>query len=150
VGPVRLELGTTTAAGEGFLPLVGDQPLVPGSQGGFHVWLTYHLAGLDSEVVTIERTARRVRDGKLVLTTTGVVTVWPVDLEGVYTPEGPIPSFMCPTPIGVQVRDEEIEFTVRILGARDALLIEERARATPRCPPDGDPQREFCLQICSG
>ena len=62
-----------------------------------------------------------------------------------------VPSFMCPTPIGVAVRDETVRFDVKLLDAEtEEVLVETTAEATPRCPPEGDPQRTYCLQICSG
>jgi hypothetical protein len=56
---------------------------------------------------------------------------------------------MCPTPIGVRVRDELVRFTVTLRDLEtDAVLGEASAEATPRCLDDA--QREFCERICSG
>src|SRR4051812_4115325 len=73
-----IALGTTTLDGTGFLPLEGDQILVPGAQGGFHVWLKYKVTGMTAGAVTVKRTVRRVSDNKLVLTTMGAQDLGPM------------------------------------------------------------------------
>ena len=144
---VALTLGTVDASGGGFFPLAGDQPLVPGAQGGFHVWLKFRVEGLPPSTVRVQRTARRVRDGALILLTEGVQDMGMG--AGVWELPAPLPSFMCPSPIGVNVRDEVVRFTVTLLNVQSgATLGEGSAEATPRCPGDG--QREFCERICSG
>jgi len=58
------------------------------------------------------------------------------------------PSFMCPTPIGINVIDERIVFEVTLSTMDDAPLAKTSAEATVHCP-DGD-QAAFCAKICSG
>lgn len=144
---VTLTLGTVDASGAGFFPLAGDQPLVPGAQGGFHVWLKFRVVGLPPSTVRVQRTARRVRDNALILRTEGVQDMGmgadPWELPAA------LPSFMCPTPIGVNVRNEAVRFTVTLVDVQNgATLAEGAAEATPRCPEDA--QKAFCERICSG
>jgi hypothetical protein len=139
-------LGTTALDGTGFLPLTGDQTLVPGAQGGFHVWLKYRLDGMAVGKLHVKRTVRRVSDDALILTTDGIEEVdgMPFELDRA------LPSFMCPTPIGVRVMDEPVKFDVRFKSEAGAPLGEGTATATPRCPPKDDAQAEFCARICAG
>jgi len=145
----RLELGTVASDGTGFLPLTGDQPLISGAQGGFHVWLKYRVIGMAAETVTVHREARRVMDHRLVLTTDGVQDVGAPDANGAWELPQALPSFMCPSPIGVQVMDEAILFDVE-MKLEDGNTIKANAEATPHCPPVGDPQHDFCIRICAG
>lgn len=144
-----LELGTVASDGTGFLPLTGDQPLISGAQGGFHVWLKYRVTGMAPETVTVHREARRVSDHRLVLTTDGVQDVGVAGPDGSWELPMALPSFMCPTPIGVQIMDQAILFDVE-MKLDDGTVIKATAEAIPHCPPDGDPQRDFCLRICNG
>ena len=146
VGPgmAQVTLGTTASDGSGFLALSGDQPLVPGAQGGFHVWLKYRLEGMAVGKVHVKRTVRRVSDEALILTTEGVEEVMDMPFE---LPRA-LPSFMCPTPIGVRVMDEAVRFEVTLTSESGAPLGTGSATATPRCPTDA--QGEFCAKICAG
>lgn len=123
--------------------------LAPGAQGGFHMWLHYRVQGAAGPVL-VKRVADKVaQDGARarVLTTQLNQTF----LAGeVYQTEYPIPSFMCPSPIGVNIIDQTLELTLRLETLAGAFLGERRARVVIRCPPAGDPQREFCLMICAG
>jgi len=149
---IQLTLGTTaTTDGSGFTPLTGAQPLVPGAQGGFHIWLKLRVAGMAPRAVKVERTARRVSDNRLLLTTEQVLDVGAAGPDGYWELPTAIPSFMCPSPIGVSVVDTPARFTVRFVDDDlKTILVEESAEATPECPPEGDPQREFCYRICTG
>lgn len=124
-----------------------DDTLVEGAQGGFHVWMQYAVRDLPAATYTLERSARRVSDGAVVLVYRGDVDIGASAADGWWTAPAPIPMFMCPSPIGITVVDVPIEFTLRLVGADDA----ERARAAitlvPRCP---DAQRAFCTRICTG
>jgi hypothetical protein len=88
-----------------------------------------------------------MRDNALILRTEGVQEMGMGD--AVWELPAPLPSFMCPTPLGVNVRDEVVRFTVVLLAIdADTVIAEAAAEATPRCPEDE--QREFCERICSG
>jgi hypothetical protein len=146
--PGNLLLGTTAVDGTGFVALEGNQQLVGGAQGGFHVWLKYRVKGMSPGKVRIERTARRVSDNRLLLTTTGVQEIGPASADGYWELPTAIPSFMCPSPLGVKVEDQPTVFDVKITTVDGVLLGESTAEATPRCPTDE--QAEFCHRICNG
>jgi hypothetical protein len=148
-GSVQLAIGTTNADGSGFLPLDGDQPLVAGAQGGFHVWLTYRVQGMAPATIVVQRTARRVSDDKLVMKTQDDVEIDAPAADGWWSLPSPVRSFMCPTPIGVQIADEPIRFEVE-LDLPDGTTVTGDAEATPRCPVPTDGQYQHCEQICNG
>lgn len=151
-GSVELTVGTVDAAGAGFLSMAGDQPLVPGAQGGFHVWLKYRVKDYVPGTYVVRREVRRAGDAKLVLRPTDTpVELGEPDPSGSWELPAPLPSFMCPTPIGVEVRDQSVRFKIQLLDPETLeVMAEGTAVATPRCPPEGDPQRAFCERICSG
>lgn len=145
-GGVELVLGTTAADGSGFFPLTGDQTLVAGAQGGFHVWLKVRVSHA-SGALALHRTARRVSDAKLILDTQGALQVDAV-AGGTWEQPSAIPSFMCPTPIGVAVRDQAVRLEATLLDSVGATLAAASAEFTPRCPDGAELQH--CLDICSG
>jgi hypothetical protein len=143
-----IALATTELDGTGFLPLAGDQTLVPGAQGGFHIWLKYKVTGMAAGPVTVKRTVRRVSDDKLVLTTMGAQELGPMADDGSWELPMALPSFFCPSPLGVNIIGEPMEFHLEIIDANGTKLGEGNAEATPHCPTDA--QAQFCAQICSG
>jgi hypothetical protein len=145
--PGSLMLGTAALDGSGFLPLEGDQTLVPGSQGGFHIWLKYRVSGMGEGRVQVQRTVRRVSDDHLLLTASGTVDLGP-EVGGYWETPKALPSFMCPSPLGVNVIGEAAVFDVQILDANGRELGHATAEATALCPTDT--QAAFCQQICSG
>lgn len=137
-----------------WVDLADDQmvQLVPGAQGGFHVWVLYRTQGISGRVQVFRIAERLPPDGsprQRVLTTSGFITIPTAELW--QTPD-PIPSFMCPTPIGVSVLSAPIEISVRITAADDAnlTLAQAKVRLQEQCPPDTDPTHAFCLRICQG
>jgi hypothetical protein len=130
-----------------------DVPLIPGSQGGFHVWTGLRVRGM-SGTFHLERQARRVSDDQLVLLGTTVVLEVPPEPPDDWweRPDGmtqdAMPSFMCPTPIGIRIRDEPLRLAAQILTEDGELLAEDELIFVPRCPA-GD-QADFCAEICSG
>ncbi|MGZ3439832.1 MAG: hypothetical protein ACXVDD_09955, partial [Polyangia bacterium] len=148
-GDAMLALGGAAASdGSGFVPLGGDQTLVPGAQGGFHVWLKYRVAGMAPEKVHVHRETRRVSDDALVLLADGTQDVGAADDGGWWELPAALPSFMCPTPIGISVIDERMVFDVTLTTLDGAPLAKSSAEATVHCPT-GD-QAAFCAHICSG
>ncbi len=138
---VSLTLGApaSNSDGSGFAPLHDgeDVTLVAGAQGGFHVWLKYHLDGAgpaDAEG-ELSRTAHRLSDGALVLRTQNVVTL---------DPDPPaIRMFMCPSPIGLSILDVPIVYEL----ALDPGGVHQSITLVPHCPVE---QGDFCREICSG
>jgi hypothetical protein len=148
-GPVSLLVGGTEASGDGFTPLTGDVTLVPGAQGGFHVWLKYRVTGMPAGPMRVRHSATRAEDGRPVL----VGQSRPVDIgaagpDGAWEAPKAAPAFMCPAPIGTPIDGTRIRFRVELLDANDSPVVSGDAEATPHCP-DGD-QATFCAHICSG
>ncbi len=146
-GPGTLTLGTAALDGSGFLPLEGDQTLVPGSQGGFHIWLKYRVTGMGEGRVQVKRTVRRVSDNRLLLTASGTEDLG-AETSGYWETPKALPSFMCPSPLGVNVIGEAAVFDVEILDDAGRELGHATAEATALCPTDA--QAAFCRQICAG
>jgi hypothetical protein len=145
-GMLALELGGAASDGSGFLPLGGDVALIPGAQGGFHVWLKYRVFQMAPRSVRVVRSARRVSDGRAILDALPVIAdIGAPGPEGDWQSPAAMPSFMCPTPIGVQVRDEAVELRLELRDSDGALLIDGTAEVVPRCLGDS-----FCERICSG
>lgn len=157
---LKLELGTLDPAEPmafRFLPLTDDMQvqLAGGAQGGFHIWTLYRVHGN-----TIDRRlrVRRVIDrlgpgGKRDRILTGEGSEH-IPAESPWELLTPIPSFVCPTPLGVNALDAPLELKVRFEDSADAsvTLAEAAVRVTADCPPAmaGDTQREFCMSICVG
>ncbi len=146
-GPAVVTLGTLGPDG-GWAPLAGDQTMIAGAQGGFHVWLEYRIAGMTPGQVNVERTARRAADGKLILKTDDQVEVGEAGPDGYWQTPTALPNFMCPAPLGVQVNDQPIHFELVITDDDGNVLGTGEADATPHCPL-GD-ENAFCENICSG
>ena len=155
VGPIDPDGGTDGGAlwPQGTLELGGEDAgvftvfpaelqAIPGAQGGFHVGVMYRVTGKALAGVKFEHRVTRVRDGVLVSKGTRLLDVEP----GVsWTTADPITIFICPTPVGVNVLNEELRFEVKAL-KNDGLLNEASANTTFRCPA-GD---TFCTSICAG
>lgn len=142
--------GISEADGSGFMPVPDgtEVTLEPGSQGGFHVWLNLSVHGLSGQV-KVEREARRVVDDGLIYRGQRQNLEIPDDamLDWWDNPRA-TPAFMCPSPVGIQVFDEEVQFEVRVLDENDDVLAVDQIVLTPRCPTGDD--EAFCRRICSG
>jgi len=157
VGSAELILGGASADGSGFTPVEDgdDVTLIGGAQGGFHVWTGLRVRGAAGRL-HLERQARRQSDDKLVLRASTAVVEIPIQSgDGWWElPDGDerdaLPSFMCPTPIGIRVRDETLVIRAQLLDEDDRLLDEDTLTLVPRCPVDDAGEAEFCAEICSG
>jgi len=147
--PATVTLGGTALDGSGFLALSGDQTLVEGAQGGFHIWLKYRVAGMAPGHVRVHREARRASDQALILMTDGSQEVGAPSSSGYWELPSALPSFMCPTPLGINVIGERVLFDLRITSDDGQLLGDGTADAVVRCPDGGD-AATFCARICSG
>lgn len=143
-----MEIGVAVDGSEGF-QLVDDgddTALSPGAQGGFHVWTAPRFKGAMGTLY-LDRQARRVEDGVLVLRASRLVLEVPENaMDSWWREEQAMPSFMCPPPLGIQIYDSEIEFTFELLSEDEELLASDSLILMPRCP-EGD---EFCRGTCSG
>jgi hypothetical protein len=139
-----LTLGGAAADGS-FTALTDGETvsLVPGAQGGFHVWMNWRLDGAPAGDATLERTAHRVSDDAIVLRVTGDVTL----ANDSDASDGPIPMFMCPTPIGISVLGEPIIYRLTFRDGSAAEIAHQEVTLVPRCPDD---DLKFCQQICTG
>lgn len=147
-GSATLAVGTTALDGSGFVALDGDQTMVPGAQGGFHVWLKWRVSGMAPATVHVHRESHRVSDDALVLRADGTQSVGAATADGWWELPMALPSFMCPTPIGINVIGARIVFDVTLSGDDGKTIARSSAEATVHCP-DGD-QAAFCAKICSG
>ncbi|HEY2746347.1 MAG TPA: hypothetical protein VGL86_17060 [Polyangia bacterium] len=147
-GSATLDIGTAATDGTGFVALGGDTTMVPGAQGGFHVWIKYRIEGMAPATVNVHRESRRVSDNALVLLADSQLDVGTPGDDGWWEMPMAQPSFMCPTPIGINVIDEKIVFDVSMTAIDGTPLATSTAQATVHCP-DGD-QAQFCAKICSG
>ncbi len=145
-----LQLGSADADGMGFVGVTDgtEVELIPGAQGGFHVHIGFDVYGAAGSL-RLAREARRVEDEILVLRGTPMTLDVPeTAMDSGWQKPKAVPSFMCPSPLGIQVYDREIEFSASISDEDDNVLAEGTLRLIPRCPT-GD-QQEFCREVCAG
>ena len=143
-------VGGAEADGSGFVQLAdgSDAVLVPGAQGGFHVWINVRVHGVAGPLF-VERQARRQSDGALVLAGSRVLMEVPEDaMADWWESPAAAPSFMCPAPVGLQVFDEPLIFRVVLSDDDGNILAEDDIVLIPRCP-EGQ-HADFCATICSG
>lgn len=153
---VELVAGSATRDATTFVDVEdgADVELVPGAQGGFHVWTGLRIRGAAGRL-RVTREARRASDGELVLLAPTLVMEVPDAALGEWweRPAGEpdaLPSFMCPTPIGLRVRDEPLTLRTELRDDDENFLADDTIRVTPRCPEDDPDIAEFCAEICSG
>jgi hypothetical protein len=146
--PVEVALGGANPDISGFTTLDGDVTLVPGGQGGFHVWVKYRITGAGAETVPLNYTARRTVDERLILKNSIMVELGAPGSEGFWESPVPIPAFMCPSPLGVSVQDQPLRFDFEVRDDAGALRGRATATFTPRCPADD--QAAHCVAICNG
>lgn len=157
---LSIQLGTLDPADPmafRFLPLSDDMQvqLAGGAQGGFHIWTLYRVTGntVDRRVRVRRYIDRLGSGGKRdrILTADASEHLPPESPWELLTP---IPSFVCPTPIGVNALDAPLELKARFEDISDAsqVLGEATVRVSAVCPPEvaGDTQRAFCMSICVG
>jgi hypothetical protein len=149
--PIKLVLGTTDAAGAGFYPLTGDQPMVAGVQGGFHVWLKFRVSGRFPGAVWVESSTRRADDDTLILESAWQAEISAPSADGYWELPMPWTAFLCPSPPGVRVQDQLVRFVVVLRDRNDkAELAAANAEATPHCPTADQSEQSLCVKICSG
>lgn len=138
--PAPLTLGALDATGA-FVPFTDGQDvtLVEGAQGGFHVWVVYAYAGAIGVEVTLARDAHRAVDGAIVLRTSAQVTT--------VAQSDPLPMFMCPSPVGLSVIDQPIDYALAMTDAEGNTLAAGSITLVPHCPEGAV---DFCMRICTG
>lgn len=147
---VSLALGGADIDGTGFVPIQdgADVTMVEGAQGGFHVWTGMRFKGASGRLQLV-REARRTADDALILRAPVQVIDVPAEAEGAWWQDPTAqPSFMCPSPIGIQVYDQEIDIHGTLYAPDGTtVLAEDDIILVPRCPEDSV---DFCHEICSG
>ena len=133
--------------------------LLPGSQGGFHVFVrarlgAAHVAALGPEWI-LTREARRADTGAVVSRATQRVTergnglrMVPTEEPGLLETDKTMLLFLCPTPEGVPIVDRMLELEMTASSDGGPTGLQGYLRFRPRCP-SGEP-RVFCREICSG
>jgi hypothetical protein len=151
IEPLHMEVGSAVPEeGVSFVVVEdGTQvPLVPGSQGGFHVWLGMRVRGISGRLY-VEREARREADQALVFRGLRQIIDIPEDAyQDWWISPSSSPAFMCPSPIGIRVFDEALVFVVRLLDEDEEVLATDRIVLVPRCTEGA--QEAFCRDICAG
>lgn len=146
----ELVIGSADYSGQGFVAVDdgAEVELIPGAQGGFHVWINVSIHGAKGNLY-VQRDARRVSDGELV--SRGLrqaIEVPAAAMESVWESPQAGPAFMCPAPVGLNVVDEELVFLVTLSDRDGQVLATDELVLILRCP-SGD-QEEFCRRICAG
>ena len=123
--------------------------MVPGGQGGFHVWVKYRVTGAGAEQVfhQLHRAPDQRRppdpEEQQLRRQLGAP-----GSEGYWESPVPIPAFMCPSPLGMAVQDQPLEFDFEVRDPNGALRGGATATFTPHCPTDD--QATHCVAICNG
>jgi hypothetical protein len=143
----ELSIGTAGAGGVGFATMPLTATLVPGAQGGFHVWLGYRVKDGDG-TLTASHEVRRVRDGQLLSRGQRRLVLDGAASDGWWQSDMATPAFLCPTPLGVSVIDETATFEVKLLDSTGAELARDSVTTKLSCPTDA--QADFCARVCAG
>ncbi len=146
----ELQAGMGLFDGTGFVvPSSGqDAELVPGAQGGFHVWINFRVHKAAGKLY-VRRDARRVEDDALILRGQAAAVEVPADaMTEWWESPAAAPAFMCPSPLGLKVFDTEVTYQVTLEDEDGTIVAEDEIILTPRCPDNE--HNQFCREICSG
>ena len=126
----------------GFTTLDGDITLVPGGQGGFHVWVKYRVTGAGAEDVLAHYTARRISDGRLILKNSNVLwTLGEPRQRRLLGITGPDPGVHVPEPAGHRRAGSAAGVRASRCATRTALCAVARPPRLPRtAPPTARPR----------
>lgn len=127
-----ITFGTTDDSGEVFQRIGSELELHRGPQGGNHAYAKYQVTGQTAADVIFEHRVRRVRDGLLVSKGNRTFDVTLAD-GGVWTSEGSVTMFLCPTAPGVSIVREQLNFEVTAKGRDGKFLGRSSENATLRC-----------------
>ena len=127
-----ITFGTTDDNGEVFQAIGGKLELHRGPQGGNHAYAKYQVTGQTAASAVFEYRVRRVRDGLLVSKGNRTFDVAPAD-GGVWTSEGSVTMFLCPTAPGVSIVNEALSFQVTAKGSNGKLLGQASVTSTLEC-----------------
>ena len=124
--------GTTDDNGLVFIPIDTQIELHRGPQGGHHTYAKYQVTGQTAAAAVFDAKVRRARDGLLVSRRSRTFDVAPVD-GGVWTSEGSVVLFLCPTAPGVSIVREPLLYEVIVKSASGQFLGRASASATLKC-----------------
>jgi hypothetical protein len=114
-----ITFGTTDQEGEVFQEIDSQLALYRGPQGGNHSYAKFQVsAGRVLQGAVFEHRVRRARDGVLVSKGNSRFDITPTD-GGVWTSEGSVIMFLCPTAPGINIANERLSFEVIVKGERD-------------------------------
>lgn len=137
-----LQLGVRSDGGSDFQVLPAEVSLVPGAQGGYHVEVRYQVSGEPTNAVLFTHRAHLTDTGALVSKGTRQFDVLPTG--GAWLSE-PFPIFMCPTPVGVTVTNQNVTIEVTATSADGGLLGTTSGTTKLRCGAG-----QYCETICKG
>lgn len=140
------ELGLEEADGGASFPLPAEVQATPGAQGGFHLPVLYRVTAPAEPNVVFEHRVTRARDGVLVSKGNRTLNVDAVAAGQSWISPGAVIIFICPTPVGVNVVGEALNFEVTATTRAGELLGKASAPAKFGCAPSD----AFCASICSG
>lgn len=161
IGYQPLVVGTATADAATFVPVDSgsDLGLLPGTQGGFHIFIrvrlgSAHVDKLGTEWV-LRREARRVDTGAMVSQAEQRITprgnglrMVPTGEPGLLETDKSMLLFLCPTPEGVAVADRLLRVEISASAEGTTSGPQGDLLFRPRCL-DSE-QRSYCEEICSG
>ena len=112
------------------------------------MWLNVRVQGAQGRLF-LRREARLVADDALVLRgLPGLLEVPSDAMKAWWESPDASPAFMCPSPIGIKVFDEELTFKVILEDGDGETLTTDEVVLVPRCP-EGD-LASHCQDICAG
>lgn len=137
------ELPTSAEWSDGTVQLVvASAELESGAQGGFHVRVEYRVAMREQRDATFMLRVWRASDRRVVSRNQRTD-----DISGELWRSGDVTVFMCPSPVGVSVVDEELSFELVVTDRNDHVLGIATTRSTLTCPAS---EKNFCESICKG
>lgn len=127
-----LVFGTTDDDGQLFQLIGAQLELHRGPQGGNHAYAKYQVTGQVAQDVVFEHRVRRVKDRLLVSKGARTLDVTATD-GGVWTSEGSVIMFLCPTAPGVNIVMEPLEFEVTARGPGGQFFGRSTVTSTLQC-----------------
>lgn len=143
-GEPSLELGGASMARDPFTPFEpgSERELVPGGQGGMHVWLTARIANICPRGATFERRAVDDASGETYYFASSEAHFRDGPSAGVFDLVAPEPMFLCPNNIGGPVLGHPLRFVGSITDT-EGRHAEAELAFVPVCP-DGVSCETYC------
>lgn len=142
-GSLAFDIGTVGDDGVGYAPMPTQLFGEPGSQGGFHVSVSYRLPEGGVGSITFSHAVRRSSDGVLVSRGSRVFDLGNASEQAWTAPEA-VRVFMCPTPLGVDIVNQALRVEVTAADASGRVLGVSQAQTTFKC------SSSYCTSSCTG